>query len=250
MSRIRKIVLWPYGLVVTVAGYLYFGLGGLGYSVVGPIAHALSASRANRRAGRRAVGAGFRSFLAHWRASGLVSCDLRALDRLRDVPGLMIAPNHPSLLDAVIVMSRLPEVACIMKGSLLQSPFIGGGARWSGHITNDSGSAMVRQAAAELQRGGQLLVFPEGTRTVPGADKVNHFKGGFALIAREAQSPVQTVILRQNTALLGKGWPWWKIPDYPIRFSAELGRRFDPPPRDADVRAWMLEIETYFRTLV
>jgi 1-acyl-sn-glycerol-3-phosphate acyltransferase len=247
MSRIRKVALWVYGLAVTVAGYLYFGIASLGYSVAGPIAHAVSGSRANRLAGRRTVSAGFRSFLWLWRASGLVACDLSALDRLRGEPGLMIAPNHPSLLDAVVVISRLPEVACIMKASLLGSPFIGGGARWSGHITNDSGSAMIRQAAQELREGGQLLVFPEGTRTKPGSDKVNPFKGGFALIAREAQSPVQTVILRQTSGILGKGWPWWKLPEYPIRFHAELGRRFAPPPIDADVRAWMTEIETYFR---
>lgn len=147
-------------------------------------------------------------------------------------------------------MSRLPHVTCIIKATLLDSPFIGGGARWSGHISNDAGGGMVRQAAAELREGGQLLVFPEGTRTKPGADKVNPFKGGFALIAREAQAPVQTVILRQSCALLGKGWPWWGIPRYPMTFRAELGRRFNPPPRDGDVRGWMSEMEAYFRSVV
>jgi 1-acyl-sn-glycerol-3-phosphate acyltransferase len=246
-SSVLSLVRWPYDVVVTVLGALYFGLGGLLYTVVGTIGAAVTQGRDSRLRGRRAVGAGFRSFLGFWKWSGLVTVDTSALDTLRGQPGLIIAPNHPSVLDAVFIMARLPEVACVLKAGLLHSPFIGGGARWSGHIRNDAGTAMVRQAAAELAQGGQLLVFPEGTRTRPEADRVNGFKGAFALIARSAQAPVQTVILRYNSRLLGKGWPLWKVPDYPLVFRAELGRRFDPPPPDGDLRVWMAEVEAYFR---
>lgn len=242
-SRLR----WPYDALVTGLGGIYFGLGSLLYTAVGAVAAAVTQDRAGRLRGRRAVAAGFRSFLGFWKASGLVTIDTSALDPLRGQPGLIIAPNHPSVLDAVFIMARLPEVACVLKAGLLHSPFIGGGARWSGHIRNDAGAGMVRQAAAELAQGGQLLVFPEGTRTRPDADRVNAFKGAFALIARSAQAPVQTVLLRYNTTLLGKGWPIWKIPSYPLVFRAELGRRFDPPHPEADLRAWMAEVEAYFR---
>jgi len=240
----------PYDALVTLLGALYFGLGGLAYSVAGVVGAAVSRGRSGRLRGRRAVGAGFRSFLGFWKLSGLVTVDTSALESLRGEPGLVIAPNHPSVLDAVFIMARLPEVACVLKAGLLRSPFIGGGARWSGHISNDAGAGMVRQARAELARGGQLLVFPEGTRTRPEADRVSGFKGAFALVARAAQVPVQTVILRYNTRLLGKGWPPWRLPDYPLVFRAELGRRFAPPPPDGDLRAWMAEIEAYFRSVL
>ncbi len=32
--------------------------------------------------------------------------------------GLIIAPNHPSLIDVVLVASRLPRVTCIMKAEI------------------------------------------------------------------------------------------------------------------------------------
>lgn len=238
---------WPYDVLVTVLGAIYFGVGGLLYSLLGIVGAMVTQGRSGRMRGRRAVGAGFRSFLGFWKLSGLVTIDTAALDAVRGQPGLILAPNHPSVLDAVLIMARLPEVACVLKAGLLHSPFIGGGARWSGHIRNDVGIGMVRQATAELAQGGQLLVFPEGTRTRPSADRVNDFKGAFALIARSAQAPVQTVLLRSNTRLLGKGWPWWRLPNYPLVFRAELGRRFDPPPPHGDLRPWMAEVEAYFR---
>ena len=58
---------------------------------------------------------------------------------------------------------------------------------------------------------------------------------------------MQTVILRYNTRLLDKGWPPWKGPAYPLVFRAELGRCFDPPPPDGDLRSWMAEVEVYLR---
>ncbi len=235
---------------MTVVTALYFAVCGLLYTVVGTVAAAVSPGRAGRLRGRRAVSAGLRSFLRLWSWSGLVTIDTEALDVLRGQRGVIIAPNHPSILDAVFVMARLPEVGCVLKAGLLRSPFIGGGARWSGHISNDAGAGMVRQAAAELAAGGQLLVFPEGTRTLPEATGVNAFKGGFALIARTAQAPVQSVVLRSNARVLGKGGPRWRIPTYPLVFRAQLGRRFDPPPPGTDVRPWMAEVEAYLRAEV
>lgn len=94
-----EIVRWPYDVMVTLIGYVYFALGGLSLSVIGPIADRLSKSRANRLAGRDTVGVAFRSFLGVWGSSGLVSYDLSALDSLRHQPGLMIAPTtrHSSM---------------------------------------------------------------------------------------------------------------------------------------------------------
>lgn len=250
MTTMRRLFRRPYEVLATLASYVYFGVGGLLYTVVGTVADLLSRSRENHLRGRRTVSAGFRSFLGLWKASRLFTVDTSALEVLREEPGLIIAPNHPSVLDAVFIMARLPRAACVLKAGLLRSPFIGGGARWSGHISNDAGAGMVRQAQAELALGGQLLVFPEGTRTRPEADKVNAFKGGFALMARAAQAPVQTVILRYNNQLLAKGWPWWRVPRFPLVFRAELGRRFDPPPPDGDIRAWMAEMEAYFREVL
>jgi 1-acyl-sn-glycerol-3-phosphate acyltransferase len=120
-----------------------------------------------------------------------------ALDILRGEPSIVIAPNHPSLLDAVLVISRLPKVVCIMKAKIWDNPLLGAGARLSGYIRNDSPVSMIKLAAKELEAGHQLLVFPEGTRTVN--KPINPFKGGFAVIAKSRRTCAGGIYRRQFT---------------------------------------------------
>ena len=111
-----------------------------------------------------------------------------------------------------------------MKAKIWDNPVLGGGARLAGYIRNDSPRGMVRQAASELRAGHCLLVFPEGTRTR--SRPVNRFKGGFALIAKRAGAPVQTVFIETDSPFLGKGWPAFKRPRFPVVYRVRLGERF------------------------
>ena len=181
-------------------------------------------------------------FLLALRASGIVKLDLRALDALRGERPLIIAPNHPSLLDVVLVASRLPHIVCIMKAKIWDNIFLGGGARLAGYIRNDSPGNMIRLAKAGMRRGSQLLVFPEGTRTIE--PPVNDFKGGFAIIAKTAGVPVQTVFIETNSPFLGKGWPLFRKPVFPLVYHVRLGQRFEV---DGDVRTFVTGLEGYYR---
>ena len=163
------------------------------------------------------------------------------LDTLRDEGGLIIVANHPSMLDALMLVARLPKSACIMKASLVHNPFLGPGARLARYIRNDSAYGMIRCAVKDLQDGGQLVMFPEGTRTTQWP--VNLFHASFALIAKRAQAPVQAVFIDTRSPYLGKGWPLWRLPPLPIHFSVRLGRRFEPP---SDHRVLLDEAEAYF----
>jgi 1-acyl-sn-glycerol-3-phosphate acyltransferase len=195
--------------------------------------------------GRLAIMALFRGFLCALKASGIVKCDLSALDALRDEGALIIAPNHPSLLDAVLVASRLPRVACIMKAGLWDNLILGGGARFAGYIRDDSPFTMIRLAAAALRAGNQLLIFPEGTRTRH--EPINRFKGGFALIAKTARIPVQTVFIETNSPFLGKEWPLFRKPVFPLNYRVRLGRRFEV---QGDVKTFVAELECYYRQAI
>ena len=44
--------------------------------------------------------------LGYLRHTGRFELDLEALDALRSEAGLVIAPNHPALLDVMLVVSR------------------------------------------------------------------------------------------------------------------------------------------------
>jgi hypothetical protein len=146
-------------------GLLYFGTVGALYGVVASLLHLVLPARLRAPLGRRLIGFLFRGFLTMMRASGVMKLDLSALDALRGQPGLVIAPNHPCLLDAVFVIAHVPEVSCIMKAQIWDNIVLGGGARLAGYIRNDSVNNMVRSSAHELREGWPLLVFPEGTRT-------------------------------------------------------------------------------------
>jgi len=196
---------------------------------------------AGRRIGRAAIANGYRGYWAAIRPFGFLHLHAEALDVLRDEAGLVIVANHPSLLDAMMLVARLPRSACVMKGSLMHNPFLAAGARLARYIPNDSAHTMVRSAVADLKTGGQLVMFPEGTRTT--TRPLNPFHPSFALIAKRAGVPIQTVFIDTDSPYLGKGWPLWRLPPLPIVFRVRLGRRFEV---GADHLATMREIESYF----
>jgi 1-acyl-sn-glycerol-3-phosphate acyltransferase len=140
-----------------------------------------------------------------------------------------------------MLLSRLEHAACVLKAPLIDGLLFGGGARLAGYICNDSPMDMVRRSVEELRAGGQLLLFPEGTRTTRAP--VNTFRGAISLIARQAQVPVQTVFIEADSAFLGKGWPLLRRPELPLVYRVRLGRRFDPP---GDLHGFMRELEQYF----
>ena len=223
------------------SGYLLFTVTALVASLSGACLSWLLPREFGARLGKRMIMAVFRANLAYLRFTGRFEFDLRALDALRADGGLVIAPNHPALLDVLLVASRLPRITCIMKAELWNNILLGGGARLARYIRNDSPLGMVKLAVGELGRGSQLLVFPEGTRTV--RRPVNHFKPGFALIALRAGVPVQTVFIETNSPFLGKGWRWWRRPPFPVVYRVRLGRRFVV---DGDAKTFSAMLERYF----
>jgi 1-acyl-sn-glycerol-3-phosphate acyltransferase len=194
-----------------------------------------------RRLGRRMISLGYAGFWRLADASGLLHLEASALDALRDEAGLILVANHPSLLDAMMLVARLPRCACVMKASLAHNPLLGPAARLARYIRNDSTLGMINCAVADLRAGGQLLLFPEGTRSTRWP--INAFHGSFTLIGKRTPAPIQTLFIDTDSPYLGKGWPLWRMPPLPIRFVVRLGRRFTPAE---DPGAQCAEIEAYF----
>ena len=228
--------------ILFCGGVALFGLSCLAWSLPAGLLNRMLPRRMRAPLGQFMIMAGFRYYVAAMEAVGLFRCDLRALDALRNEGALIIAPNHHSLLDAVLVISRLPRVVCITKASLWDNWFLGGGIRLASYIRNDAPLTLIKLALAELRANRQLLIFPEGTRTL--IPPVNPFKGGFALMAQKAGVPVQTVFIESPSRYLTKGWPVFRRPEFPLVYRARLGRRFDV---GADVHQFVAEFEQYFR---
>ncbi|KAA2213047.1 lysophospholipid acyltransferase family protein [Teichococcus oryzae] len=213
---------------------LLFAVICLAWSLPAGLLFRLLPARIGQPLGRWGISRGFRLYLGVLRAFGMLRCDLSALDALRQERGLVIAPNHPSMMDAVLIASRLPRVACITKASVWNNPLLGGGVRLAGYVRNDATLPMIRNAAAMMRRGGQLMIFPEGTRSPPDAP-LGPVTRSFALMAEAAGAPVQTVLIERGNPFLCKGWPAWRMPPLPLIYRVRLGRRFQPEGSAADL---------------
>lgn len=241
MKFILRILLRIFEYAVFYLGLLSFGVQSLIWSLFAMILQPLLPRGVGSRLGRFVIMAGFRQFLASLAISGRFRFDLSALDVLRDEKSLIIAPNHPSLWDAVMIVSRVPDVACVMKADVINNIFLGAGARLARYIRNESLRQMIQRAVKDVQGGSHLLLFPEGTRTV--RHPINPLKGSIGVIASRAKVPVQTIFIETDSPFLTKGWPVYKMPRLPVTYRVRLGRRFDPPANSA---AFMAELEQYF----
>lgn len=206
------------------------------------ILHPLLPRRLGQALGRAVISAGFRAYLRLLERLCACRFDLSEIDRLRGEGPLIVAANHPSLLDAVMIVSRLPNAVCVMKAVLMDNILFGSAARLARYIRNNAPLEMILSAREELRGGAQLVIFPEGTRTT-------HFPldpctPSTALISGRTGIPVQTLLIEFSTPYLGKAWPLFRRPALPLACRIRLGRRFAPA---TDNEAFTRELETYFR---
>jgi 1-acyl-sn-glycerol-3-phosphate acyltransferase len=192
--------------------------------------------------GRRGIMTGFRIYAWSLTVTRTYHLDLRDIDSLRGGPPLILAPNHPCLIDALLILTRHPNIVCVMKSELMRNVFLGSGSRLARYVRNDSPRQMVKESVAHLRDGGVLLLFPEGTRTT--REPINSLVGSVGLIAKHANVPVQTLVIQTDSPYLSKGWPLFRRPELPIIYRVRLGKRFDPP---SDVTAFTAELDRYYR---
>ncbi|MFT3914461.1 MAG: lysophospholipid acyltransferase family protein [Anaeromyxobacteraceae bacterium] len=118
--------------------------------------------------------------------------------------GALLAANHLSWLDPLVVASLVPCTP-IAKAELSGWPLLGRAARACGVLFVErgdatSGLAVKRGAQAVLERGGRILNFPEGTTTR--GDDVLAFRPGLFGTARRAGAPVVPVAITLEPAEL------------------------------------------------
>ena len=241
MRAAMRVLLFGYDYLVLYLGLAWLGILCLAWTPIAMITYPLLSERRGRALGRYVIMVVVRIYLASLSVSRRFSFDLEALDVLRDEPSLIIAPNHPCLLDAVMVISRLPNIACVLKADLMNNIFLGAGSRLARYIRNEPVRRMVQMAIRDFECDSHLLLFPEGTRTT--SCPINPLKGSIGLISNHAQVPVQTILIETDSAYLSKGWSLFRKPPMPIHYRVRLGRRFDPP---LNTRCFMAELEHYF----
>jgi 1-acyl-sn-glycerol-3-phosphate acyltransferase len=239
MQRTLKVIYEYFALYSSLA---LLGLICLSWSIVALPLYYIVPRRIGTVIGRRGIMSGFRLYAWSLSLTRAYLLDLRDIDSLNGGPPLILAPNHPCLIDALLILTRHPNIVCVMKSALMRNVFLGAGSRLARYVPNDSSRQMIRESVAHLQEGGVLLLFPEGTRTTRAP--INALVGSVGLIAKHAQVPVQTLIIETDSPFLSKGWPLFRRPALPITYRVRLGKRFDPP---SDVPAFTAELDRYYR---
>lgn len=181
--------LWAGSLAYLVLGYgLMLTMGVIGL----PLLVSTHATRAWQKLYIRLAFAMLRAF-----------CGLRVEIR-GEVPDgdVVIAAKHQSLLDVLALYRALPEPRFVMKRELLWAPVFGLYARRTGAVPIDrrggKGTA-DRLVEAFSGVGGQIVIYPQGTRVAPGAKMP--YKRGAAHLQAALGRPL---VLAATNA----GWFW------------------------------------------
>lgn len=144
-----------------------------------------------------------------------VICGVRVEVRGREhIPtgAALVAPKHQCMLDVFASFAWLPASVYVMKQELEKIPWFGWYAKKvrTVIIDREGGAAtlrqMVREAKERFAEGRQLVIFPEGTRTKPGAKA--DYKPGIAALYRELDVPVHPVATNA-------GAHWQSLKRYP-----------------------------------
>lgn len=169
---------------------------------------------------RRYIHRGARLLFGALRTCSLVdvSVDLtRRSDKASDRATVVVA-NHPSMLDAMLLMTVYPNAVCIMKQSLMRLPIISGFASLARYIPQVDTPELLSAASGVLKAGGSIVIFPEGTRSPKGS--LGELKRGAARIAVEERVPIDVFALSMDPVVLGRGASWWKPPGERVRYRA------------------------------
>ncbi|UTA48714.1 1-acyl-sn-glycerol-3-phosphate acyltransferase [Simiduia sp. 21SJ11W-1] len=210
LEKVGQKINWCWRLVATGFSFTLFGVGGLIvplYAV--PWLLMTRAGEVRERRARWLVHIHFRFFINMMRALGIMTYSLQGLERLK-APGQLILANHPSLVDVVLLIGLLPRADCVVKGGLLRNPFMRTVIKLAGYIANDNPEQVLQDARASLARGNSLIIFPEGTRTVPGQRL--KLQRGAANVALRLNLPIRPVVIVVTPPTLTKYVPWYKIP--------------------------------------
>ena len=141
--------------------------------------------------------------------------------------GTVILAKHQSAWETLALRAILPpEQAWVLKRELLWVPFFG----WALAlvepiaINRKAGSKavkqVIKQGVAQLEKGRNVIIFPEGTRVAPGEKK--RYGVGGALLAHKAGAPV--IPIAHNA---GNFWRRRGIKKYPGVIQMVVGEPID-----------------------
>jgi 1-acyl-sn-glycerol-3-phosphate acyltransferase len=129
------------------------------------------------------------------------------LENVPQTGGVLLASNHQSNLDPVLIAVRLRRpVSFMAKSELFENPYFGWFIRALHAFPVRQGQgdlAAIRQTIQRLEEGHALNVYPEGHRTRDG--QILPLQRGIALILKKADVPVVPIAIDGSFQAWPKG---------------------------------------------
>lgn len=205
----------------TGLSFSVFGIGGLILTLIFfPLLNLLPGPRQKKilRA-RWLIYKSFSAFIHMMAALGIMTYEVKGLERLNR-PGLLILANHPTLIDVVLLISLIKNANCIVKDALFRNPFTWGPIYGSNYISNANGETLFEECVNTLKSGSALVIFPEGTRSVP--DEELKLQRGAANLAIRGERDITPVAITCRPSTLTKGQKWYQIPNRPFHITLHI----------------------------
>jgi long-chain acyl-CoA synthetase len=135
---------------------------------------------------------------------------LKGIENLPNQP-CIIAPNHQSILDGFLLVSFfkrkfMKKTYIYAKEKHFSNPFMRFMANNNNIILVDVNKDLklsIQKLAEVLKKGKNLMIFPEGTRTLNG--KMGEFKQTFAILSHELKVPIVPVAIKGSYNILPSG---------------------------------------------
>lgn len=164
--------------------------------------------------------------------------------RIADIRSAVVVCNHLSYLDPLLLIALFPKHKTIVKTRFFSTPIFGWMIAKSGYLPATSEgrfSAMMldRMNGMEdyLKAGGNLFIFPEGTRSRDG--RLGNLNTGALKIARMCRAPIYVLQLQNTDRLFTPGRFWFNTRE-PNTISVRIIERIQPdyarkPPATAEL---------------
>jgi 1-acyl-sn-glycerol-3-phosphate acyltransferase len=196
----------------TAMSFAVFGLAGLtmGLLLFPLLFVFLRNGPARQRFARRIIGRAFAAFLWLMKVLGVMSYEIVGRENMETGRNHLIVANHPTLIDVVFLVSMFPDSDCVIKEAVTRNPFMRSTVMAANYISNNACDDLLDSCVARLKKGSSLLLFPEGTRTVPG--QPIEFKPGAATVAVRTAARVLPIAISCAPLFLTKDEPWYTVP--------------------------------------
>ena len=227
---LQSICNYYWRLIATGICFVIFGIGGLmiGYLIFPIVMWFKRHNQQRYLTAQYMIYLAFKTFKFFMQNFRLVCFHFQSIETLQNEKGCLFISNHPTLIDYVILISQLKHCNTVVKASLWHNIFVKKIIQSANYIPNIQAENMFSRIEKIKNKGENILIFPEGTRSKP--TQSLSLQRGAANIAIRLNMPVRIIYIKTSESSLTKGSKWYKIPKQKIQYHICVGEKIYPGP--------------------